>query len=157
MQELEAALRVVTKRVYAAAARQSSTRGHRIDRAGYGLLVVIAERGELRLSDLAASVELDVSTVSRQVRQLEDEGLLRRRPDPVDGRASLLNLSPEGRTVLAGVRTARVDLISHALRDWRASDCAELVRLLQRLTDDLAPGDTRANTPPNRTTMRGTA
>lgn len=155
LQELEAALRAVSKRVYAATSRQSPTHGHRIDRAGYATLSVIADHDELRLSEVASCMELDLSTVSRQVRLLETEGLVRRRPDPLDGRASLLTLSPAGRRVLAGVRTARVELLAHALRGWRASDRTELVRLLQRLTDDLAPAESRA--PLTRTTLRGTA
>ncbi|HVU74549.1 MAG TPA: MarR family transcriptional regulator [Mycobacteriales bacterium] len=155
LHELEAALRAASKRVYATTSRQGSIRGHRIDRAGYAALSVIDENTELRLSEVASCLELDLSTVSRQVRQLEDAGLVRRRPDPLDGRASLLTLSPEGRRVLAAVRAARVDLLAHALREWRSADRAELLRLLQRLLDDLTPAEAR--TPLTRTSLRGTA
>ena len=154
LHELEAALRTVSKRVYATTSRQGGTRGHRIDRAGYATLSVIAEHDELRLSEVATCLELDLSTVSRQVRQLEDAGLVRRRPDPLDGRASLLTLSPEGRRVLAAVRTARLELLARALQEWRTSDRTELLRLLQRLTDDLAPTEARQ---PLTRTARGTS
>jgi DNA-binding MarR family transcriptional regulator len=150
LHELEAALRAVSKRVYATSTRSTAARGQHIDRAGYAALAVIDELGELRLSDLAAILELDLSTVSRQVKQLEETALVRRRSDPDDRRASLLTLTAEGSRVLASVRSARVELLAHALRDWRAADRTGLLQLLQRLTEDLTPAEARS-------ALRGTA
>ena len=81
------------------------TDGRSVDRAGYWLLVRLSSQAPVRLSELADTVELDLSTVSRQMRDLVAIGLVVKVPDPDDGRASLLSLSERGRAVLGdGVR-----------------------------------------------------
>jgi DNA-binding MarR family transcriptional regulator len=91
----------------------------------------------MRLSDLAAKVELDASTVSRQIKQLEDKGIVERTPDPADGRASLVRLTDEGhRTIQAGFRR-RFERIRSALEPWSQQDRDVLQKLLTRLAADL--------------------
>lgn len=53
--------------------------------------------GDLRMQDLGARVVLSRSRVSRLVDDLEAAGLVERRPDPVDGRATLACMTPAGR------------------------------------------------------------
>jgi DNA-binding MarR family transcriptional regulator len=97
----------------------------------------------MRVSDLATSVELDTSTVSRQIKQLEDKGIVERTPDPADGRASLVRLSDAGRDiVLAGFRR-RFERIKSALEPWSETDRASLQTLLTRLAADLREAQDR--------------
>jgi len=92
----------------------------------------------MRLSALAASLDLDASTVSRQVRHLEDRGLLERTSDPDDGRASRITLSEQGRVRLeAGARRRRA-MVAQLLEHWPDRDREQLRVLLNRLLDDLA-------------------
>jgi DNA-binding MarR family transcriptional regulator len=93
--------------------------------------------GPLRLSALAAALDLDASTVSRQVRQLEDRGLLERTSDPDDGRASQVALSEEGRTRLEHGARRRRDLVGRLVQDWPDADREQLRVLLTRLLDEL--------------------
>lgn len=51
----------------------------------------------LRMQDLGERVVLSRSRVSRLVDDLENRGLVERRPDPGDGRATLATLTAEGR------------------------------------------------------------
>jgi DNA-binding MarR family transcriptional regulator len=129
--------------------------GEQIDRAGYWALVRLDEATDaVRLSDLAALLELDLSTVSRQIRHLVDSGLVIRESDPVDGRACLLSLSPRGRSVLDAVRDARCQVLQAALGEWRGEERAEIAAALTRLADDLqpaghaSPGTDSPRTPP---------
>ncbi|HEX6246281.1 MAG TPA: MarR family winged helix-turn-helix transcriptional regulator [Nocardioidaceae bacterium] len=101
------------------------------------LLLKALLRGPLRLSALAAALELDASTVSRQVRHLEDQGLLERAPDPDDARASRIALSPEGRTRLEAGAERRRAFVSELLADWPHEDREHLRTLLNRLLDHL--------------------
>jgi DNA-binding MarR family transcriptional regulator len=97
----------------------------------------------MRVSDLASCVELDTSTVSRQIKQLEDKGIVERTADPGDGRASLVRLSESGRaTVIAGFRR-RFDRIKAALEPWSDADRAQLQTLLTRLATDLRDAQDR--------------
>jgi DNA-binding MarR family transcriptional regulator len=91
----------------------------------------------LRISELAAKVELDTSTVSRQVKMLEDRGVVEREHDPADGRASLVRLSDEGRTILKAAMQRRFERIKRVLEPWTEHDRLELQRLLTRLAADL--------------------
>jgi DNA-binding MarR family transcriptional regulator len=95
--------------------------------------------GPLRISDLASVLGLDLSTISRQVRALEDLGLLRRTPDPDDRRASLLEPTDDGRALVGEVKGAFSQLMKAALTDWSERDRHTLTTLLSRLAGDLRP------------------
>jgi DNA-binding MarR family transcriptional regulator len=117
---------------------EALARGEHVDRSGYWALVRLDDASSpLRLSDLAASLELDLSTVSRQVRQLVDTGLVTRQADPDDGRAALVALSPRGRDVLEAVRAARRQVLSRTLADWTASERARMAHSVSRLAADV--------------------
>lgn len=52
--------------------------------------------GEVGISDLARQLEVNPAAVSRQIKELEREQLVRRRADERDGRRSFVSLSPAG-------------------------------------------------------------
>ena len=58
--------------------------------ATFFLLNHIVERAPIRAADLVGAFGMDKGGVSRQVQHLVDLGLVDRRPDPEDRRASLL-------------------------------------------------------------------
>lgn len=111
--------------------------GTSIDPALQYVLHAISGREPLRLSDLAALVQLDVSTVSRHARALEDVGYVLRTVDPDDRRASLLSTTEAGRQVLEEIFDRRRALLDTALAAWSEEDRRDLARLLTRLSDDL--------------------
>jgi len=111
--------------------------GLTVDRAAFPILARLREQNRVRLSDLAAALYLSMPTVSRQVRQLEAAGLVERSGDPADGRASLLELTREGRRVLDRYRAAWRQVLTEALASWDEGDRVQLAALLRRLADDL--------------------
>lgn len=124
--------------------------GTTIGRTGYWLLVRVSEREPGRLSDLAESVELDLSTISRQIRDLVANGLIARTPDPADGRAALLSLTERGTAVLEAVSEARRRVLAQAIDDWtdeeRNALASGLLRLGAGLHDIREPGCARQTT-----------
>jgi DNA-binding MarR family transcriptional regulator len=76
--------------------------------------------------------------MSRQLRALEDLGLVNREPDPADGRAFLMRLTAEGRERFNRVRRARRDSYLRQLAAWDRGDVAELARLLNLLNEPTA-------------------
>jgi DNA-binding MarR family transcriptional regulator len=80
---------------------------------------------------------VDVSVASRQVSGLERAGYVLRRPDPRDGRASLISLSDKGVAALARIRELRGQWALTALDSWSEDDARRLTELLERLADDL--------------------
>jgi DNA-binding MarR family transcriptional regulator len=104
---------------------------------GWALLVPLERDGELRCSALAARAGVDVSVVSRQIAALERTGHVARRPDPRDGRASLIGLTEAGRAALAATRAVRTSMAAEALAGWNEEDAERLGELLERLAAEL--------------------
>jgi DNA-binding MarR family transcriptional regulator len=104
-----------------------------LEPAAYGLLVRLDEHGRQRATELAAYIGVGKATMSRQLRALEDLGLVAREPDPADGRAWLVHLTDEGRSRVGKVREARRARYVRQLSHWERSEVAELAHLLQRL------------------------
>jgi DNA-binding MarR family transcriptional regulator len=67
-------------------------------RPSYGsALIPLFEEDGLQLGELARRAGLSKQTMTTLVRQLEAEALVRRHPDPGDGRASRVHLTDEAR------------------------------------------------------------
>lgn len=95
---------------------------HGLPLSSYEVLLTLAsaEGSELRMSEIADSVLLSRSGLTRLCDRLERDGLIERRECPTDRRGSFARLTDEGRarfrsaqvTHLAGVRRAFLDPLS---------------------------------------------
>jgi DNA-binding MarR family transcriptional regulator len=135
---IDDALGTIVRRVQGPRAQEqlASRAGLALDRAAYPLLRRIGEEGTVRPSDVAHALSVDVSTVSRQVKQLEAAGLVARHADPSDGRASDLSLTRAGNEALERLRRARRQLLAEVVSGWADEDQQALARLLALLADD---------------------
>jgi DNA-binding MarR family transcriptional regulator len=104
---------------------------------GWALLGPLEKLGEQRCGALADQLGVDVSVASRQVSALERAGYVLRRPDPLDGRASLISLSGKGAAALTRIRELRGQWARRALDGWSEDDARRFTELLERLADDL--------------------
>ncbi|MCQ9131517.1 MarR family transcriptional regulator [Streptomyces sp. IBSBF 2807] len=104
-----------------------------LESAAYGLLVRLEECGRRRATELAAYIGVGKATMSRQLRALEQLGLIAREPDPADGRAWLVDLTEEGRRRVSRVREARRERYVSHFSHWDRTEVAELARLLHQL------------------------
>jgi DNA-binding MarR family transcriptional regulator len=103
-----------------------------VDRAGAAVLYKLLIEGESpRLCDLAERLGIDSPAVTRKVQQLEHLGLVVRSPDPLDGRASRLLLTDQGRRSIERLLDARRVWIEDMLSEWPTADRKEFARLLQ--------------------------
>ena len=107
-----------------------------VDMAGYHVLVYLNVEGPQRSGELATAFHADPSTISRQVSALVKAGLVERRADPGDGRASLLAATEAGVRVIDTERRRRAQVIAAVLGGWSADDRAALTDLLHRFRDD---------------------
>jgi DNA-binding MarR family transcriptional regulator len=108
-----------------------------VERSGYELLRVVADEGDVRMTDIAERLGVDASTASRQVKQLVEAGLLERKDDPDDGRAKRLSLTKEGLRAVGRLQSVRHDVFDSVLAEWPEADRAALAPLLARLAVDL--------------------
>ncbi|HEY5836777.1 MarR family winged helix-turn-helix transcriptional regulator [Streptomyces sp.] len=130
---LERELTVLLRRARAASGELARELHPDLEPAAYGLLVRLEEAQPARATDLAAYFGVGKATMSRQLRALEELGLVAREPDPADGRAYLMRLTEEGRERFARVRSARRERYLQQLAAWERGEVAELARLLHRL------------------------
>jgi DNA-binding MarR family transcriptional regulator len=66
-------------------------------------LLALEESGSLPNGELAALLQVDASTLSRTIDQLDLKGLVVRQPHPTDRRATLLELSDRGGQVATAI------------------------------------------------------
>ncbi|GHJ14073.1 MULTISPECIES: MarR family winged helix-turn-helix transcriptional regulator [unclassified Micromonospora] len=118
--------------------RGTGTMEHRLlDRAAYVILRHLDDAGPQNVSALAARLNLDGSTVTRQVSALQRDGLIARTPDPADGRGTVITATPAGLQRMAAVRAARTRLYGEMLSAWSDDDRDTLAELLHRLNEAL--------------------
>lgn len=103
-------------------------------------LATLARQGRLRLGDLAAKEGVAAATMSRIVASLVEAGLVSRESDPLDRRAWLAKITPDGEVLLSGLRSTRVRELSRRLDrltgDQRAAITAALPALEALLLDE---------------------
>ncbi len=96
-------------------------------------LASVEALGPVRLGDLAAHEGVSAPTQSRLVASLESQGMLRRTPDAGDRRATLLDITPEGRHQLELLRTERSAFLVKRLATLSHGQRAALVAALDAL------------------------
>jgi DNA-binding MarR family transcriptional regulator len=122
-------------------------------------LSVLAFAGPLSLSRLAAAEQVSLPSASRLVRDLERDGLVRRRVDPVDARAIVLAVTARGRTLMQKGRRRRVEALESAragLAPAEREALAAVVPALAALAESLGRG-APASTAPRHLPKRGRA
>ena len=104
-------------------------------------LSVIVFGGPITLGDLAAAEQVRPPTMTRLVRALEGEQLVRREKDPSDGRIVRLRATAKGESLLHEGRTRRVRRLGEPLGELTAAERATLesaAAILARVISRLA-------------------
>jgi DNA-binding MarR family transcriptional regulator len=106
-------------------------------KARWGILILLWRAGELSQATLQQRLRVDGAAITRQVKQLEEEGLVLRRSDPQDNRFTLVDLTETGRQLmasLAGKREAFEALVTAGIGE---EDIALMRRCLQQIRDNV--------------------
>lgn len=134
-QALERLFRLtVSRRMYS---RQSAAVGAVVTRAGYAVLRSVDQAGELTMGELAQQCSMDPAAAGRQVRALEEDGLVERHSGADDARVTVVRLTPEGGEVYRRIVAVRTAHLAEVLSEWSSADRADLTRLVDRLVEDL--------------------
>jgi DNA-binding MarR family transcriptional regulator len=118
-----------------ARAKMMAAAAHDVEWSAHVLLKCLYSEGPMRASAVADCLQSDPSTVSRQVAALVKDGLLERRADPDDGRASILVLTPKAHDVLAEHDQIRLEYFAQMLDGWSDADLRRFADLLGRFTE----------------------
>ena len=134
-------LRVALVRIY----RQLRTRsGSDITPSQSSALARIEQSGPIRLGSLAELEGTTAATMSRVIDSLAQRQLIDRVPDPLDGRASLIQLSPEGGALLHGLRVRNTEALRSALAELSPQQrkaVRQAIPVLELLSDLLQSPD----------------
>ncbi|MGI9124507.1 MAG: MarR family winged helix-turn-helix transcriptional regulator [Mycobacterium sp.] len=140
---LEAALRL-----YGSLNRSLSDQ-HKLTLVDVRLLVILdkSETGSARMGDLAEQLLSLPSRVTRQIRRLEEGGLVQREASPEDGRGVLASITDQGRAVVAEAITTYADGVRQRfLRPLTRPQMSALGENCRRISVSLKPpgGDGKA-------------
>ena len=114
----------------------------RLKPLGFGvghLPVLVALRdGQASMQrDLARFARIEQPPMAQMLARMERDGLIRRVPDPVDGRSSRITLTDVAESRLPEAVTALFEGNHEVLHDFTDEEAALLVRLLTRLIANL--------------------
>lgn len=90
------------------------------------VLGLIVGHGPVGVTELARMEHINPTMLSRVLGKLDDEGLVKRSPDPEDLRAAMLEATPAGRRVHNRVKAQRADLILHGVSRLPATEQAAI-------------------------------
>jgi len=114
--------------------------GRTVDLAKVMACVAIAEGPEIMglahaptVKDIATILELEHSTASRMLTEAEVDGLVVRSTDPTDRRRTIVELTDDGRALLADSQRIRTWAIGGVLSEWDPSEVEQLSTLLEKL------------------------
>ena len=98
-------------------------------------LRVLGHHGALRMSELSEHLHIAARSTTEVVDALESRGLVERRPDQLDRRATLAELTERGASVLSAIRVARGTEAERIFNRLSEADKAHLGRILGTLRD----------------------
>lgn len=96
-------------------------------------LGVLTRHGVMRLTELAEHLRIAPRSTTEVVDDLQKRGLVERRPDPDDRRATLVTLTGEGTRVGAAIRSARDAEAERFFGHLSEADRDDLARILRTL------------------------
>jgi DNA-binding MarR family transcriptional regulator len=103
-------------------------------KASYGsVLIPLLEEDGLRMGEIARRARLSKQTMTTMVRLCERDGLVERRPDPDDARATCVHLTAKARRFQPAAERVLARLDRDVKRSLGAQRVAELRRSLEEL------------------------
>ena len=104
---------------------------HRLDRSG-----------PLSPSELRDALDVTGPRITAILHELEEEGLITRKPDPEDRRSAVISLTPEGRGQVQRHNDLRRDRLQQLAARLGPEDTQALLRIL-RVIREMDPADTQ--------------
>jgi MarR family transcriptional regulator, transcriptional regulator for hemolysin len=112
-----------------------------LTQAQWRAIAHLARDEGIKQATLAERLEVAPITLARLIDRLEDAGWVKRRADPEDRRLSLLFLTRKVQPILDEMGAHAEQAIAAALEGVEAQDRRALVRVLERMKQNLSAGD----------------
>ncbi|MGO1225614.1 MarR family winged helix-turn-helix transcriptional regulator [Brachybacterium sp.] len=128
--ELPQHLALVCSQFSRLAARRSEVG---VGTVSWRVVATIDRHGPLRLSEIADRERVSRPTATTVIKRLEEEGLVRREPDPADSRSWLVSTTEQGVQQLAAWRAQLAEGVGALLEPLPDADLATLARAAEIL------------------------
>jgi DNA-binding MarR family transcriptional regulator len=99
----------------------------------FGVLGRVIDQGPLRMSELAEAGRMHPAALTRHVQALEEAGMIERRADPADRRASVVQATTRGRAARRRMEQVNDEIMAVQLAGWSAAELEDLNERLERL------------------------
>lgn len=104
---------------------------------GFSAMMVLSHRGPVHQLTLAQVLDADKAVVSRILKQMEALELITRTPDPDDGRAMIVALTPAAHERFELAQEATRQKLFDRLSQWEVSEVRQFASVLARFNEDL--------------------
>jgi DNA-binding MarR family transcriptional regulator len=104
------------------------------------ILLELENEGPRTQAQLAAACGYEPPTITLSVRQLETAGLVVRRSSPTDGRATIVELSDDGRALLPRLKTAWRQVAEQTVAGLTSTSVEQVTLVLEDLAGSLDAG-----------------
>ncbi|HCD8029469.1 TPA: winged helix-turn-helix transcriptional regulator [Klebsiella aerogenes] len=111
--------------------------GVQLEQMLFPLLVAVWRYGPVGVVELADHLGRDYTTVSRQVKKLEAQGLACKQANAKDRRISEVMLSEKGQRMIDAIAVARRRLMNQVLAEWSQDEVLALFRLTRKYANSL--------------------
>jgi DNA-binding MarR family transcriptional regulator len=101
----------------------------RLSFSALSVLHTLSRVGPCRLSDLVRTEQIKQPALTSAVARLERDGLVGRRPDPRDGRASMLSLTADGQSIVSRRHADRAERLGSLIGRLSAADRTRLLSI----------------------------
>ncbi|HEY0121290.1 MAG TPA: MarR family transcriptional regulator [Rhizobium sp.] len=101
------------------------------------VLYLLKDGAAMSQKELAKFAKIEQPSMAQMLARMERDGLIRRAPDPRDGRSSLVSLTEAARAKLPAAREALREGSDAALAGFSDNEVTTLIELMQRLNQNL--------------------
>jgi DNA-binding MarR family transcriptional regulator len=101
------------------------------------VLYMLRDGAQMSQKDLAKFAKIEQPSMAQMLARMERDGLIRRTPDPADGRSSLVSLTEAAVAKLPAARQALEEGRERVLSGFSADEVQTLVQLMRRLNQNL--------------------
>jgi DNA-binding MarR family transcriptional regulator len=118
--------------------------------ARWRILYFVSEHPNCTQKFLTQANRVDPASITRAVKQLEEEGLIERRPDADDNRLTRVTITKAGRQRVAAVAARRKVFLRRALAGFNPAELEVFQRALERIEANLTTAEDAASFQPLR-------
>jgi DNA-binding MarR family transcriptional regulator len=122
----------------------------RLTFSALSVLHTLSRTGPCRLSDLVRTEQIKQPALTSAVAKLERDGLVERRPDPGDRRASMLSLTADGRSLVSRRHADRVEGLRGLIDQLPPADRTRLLSIAGVLDQIVRLANEQAEKPDGR-------